>query len=51
MIVVNLQMNACITHHTGISKLDTQYMRLLNEKMAAEREATQLVSYHALAHN
>ena len=39
-----LQMNACITHHSGLSKLDEQHMRLLSEKLDAERDSSQLVS-------
>lgn len=35
-------MNACISHHTGFSKLDDQHMRLLNEKVQVEKEAMEL---------
>ncbi|KAI6200754.1 Kinesin motor domain-containing protein [Aphelenchoides besseyi] len=38
------KMNACISHHTGINKLDMQYLRLLNEKVEVEKEASQLDS-------
>jgi hypothetical protein len=35
-------MNACISHHSGISKLDEQHNRLLTEKVQAEKQATEL---------
>ncbi|KAI6218826.1 Kinesin motor domain-containing protein [Aphelenchoides fujianensis] len=36
------KMNACISLHTGVSKLDLQHIRLLNEKTEAEKEAAEL---------